>query len=713
MALNNKSYILLRYITVSIGIILFSIWVLIFLVRNTVVKAGEWNERAEREMNIIDTIAPERGNIIARNGNILACNVEAINVMIDLRDKRIKDNFKVVPWDEIDALADSLDKYYPRRQDLHRSEEFYQANSWRKRLRQKMNLSPSERPMAMVLAKKVSMADYERINNFPFIKNFIDPKHPKKRTIIFREPCNIRIYPYGAMATRSIGRVSQIYKGKRVEFHGYSGLEKCLDSLLYGKAGLGKKTPMSSGMRSWITNPPQRGLDILSTIDIDMQDMLEEQLTQVCEDAGAYWGTAVLMEVATGEIKAISNVEYSPKLGEYIEALNRATEAVEPGSVMKPISLMIAFEDGCVLSPTSTVDCGPFMRTSDHAGGGTKTMKQVIETSSNTGIARVIFRKYGDHPEKFYDRLESIGFFEPMHSGIADEARPRVARLTEFAPNGQRRTMEARHLDLARQAYGYNTAIPPLYTLSIYNAIANDGRYVRPHLVRGFRLSNGKDSILDIPPIRQSICSPKTAQMVRECIAEVVWGEHGTARAVRDDRVKVAGKTGTAYPYDHEHLKGYDTSKRRFAFCGFFPYENPKYSCIALVLAPAGNSANRTSGQVVKNMALKMYARGMLDNSSRYTDDKVSDSPVVYAGCNVGKIKNTIGNSAARRLKTNKVEAGKMPDLKGYDPAMAINILERSGVNVKLRGRGRVVEQSLQPGAALQRGTAVTLTLKV
>lgn len=255
-------------------------------------------------------------------------------------------------------------------------------------------------------------------------------------------------------------------------------------------------------------------------------------------------------------------------------------------------------------------------------------MKQVIEMSSNTGIARVIFRGYADNPAAFHDRLDSIGFFEPMHTGIAGECVPRIRKLLPKDARGNNITLTSRHLDLARQAYGYNTEIPPLYTLSVYNAIANNGKYVRPHLVRSLTDEEGRDSVMPISYIRPRICSEETAAKVRECIREVVWGEHGTARMVRDDRVEVAGKTGTAYPVEHGT---YNTAKRRYAFAGFFPYSNPKYSCMALVLGPSGTSANRTSGQVVKNMAVRMYARGMFDNSSSFTTERKESIPVFAA----------------------------------------------------------------------------------
>lgn len=378
---------------------------------------------------------------------------------------------------------------------------------------------------------------------------------------------------------------------------------------------------------------------------------------------------------------------------------------------MKPISLMIAFEDGLVHSVNDMADCSPFMKTSDPHGGGMKTMKQVIEQSSNTGIARVIFRGYSQHPEKFYDRLKGLGFFEPMNSGIAGEQTPRIRRLTDKDSKGRNITMTARHLDLARQAYGYNTELPPLFTLSVYNAIANNGKYVRPHLVRSLIDENGRDSVLKIDYIRDSICSAATARKVRECIKEVVWGDHGTARLVRDDRVCVVGKTGTAYPVE----KGvYNTSKRRYAFAGFFPYDHPQYSCIALVLGNAGNSANRTSGQVVKNMAIKMYSRGMLNNASTYTSEKKESKPTLSASTGNGftKTAGALGITGLKQIKGNAQKGSGVPDVRGYDVTSAVRILESCGLNVSTNGSGHVVGQSIAPGSTLRRGAHIMLTLR-
>ncbi len=702
---NNKTNILFRYGLISVVFMLLAVAVLIKMFHTTVVTADEWNKRAKSELSRMDTIQPERGNILASNGNILACNLKVWDIKLDLRHDRLK-TMDPLPIEAIDSLADLLDQHYPRRKNLlSLHPDTIKKYSWRTRLHREIEKPFDKRPRALLLARKATLEDFETIRSYPFLNRF---KGSGGRNPLYKSERNIRMYPYGRMAYRSIGRVNESMETG--EFHGYSGLEKDLDTLLYGRPGIAKRVPLNKGIGSWVQTPAQRGFDLLTTIDIDIQEMLEQELHSICAEAGAEWGTAIIMEVETGEIKALSNIERLDN-GQYGEALNRAVLPFEPGSVMKTISMMIAFEDGLVHSVYDQVNCSPFQRTSDPHAPGVKTMKQVIEMSSNTGIARVIFRKYAADPAAFYDRLESIGFFEPMHSGIAGEQIPRIRRLVDRDSRGNPITMTSRHLDLARQAYGYNTEIPPLYTLSVYNAIANGGRYVRPHLLRAIRSERG-DSVLPISYIRDRICSEENARKVKECLREVVWGEHGTARMVRDDRVTIVGKTGTAYPVE----KGaYNLTKRRYAFAGFFPYDKPKYSCMALVLAPAGNSANRTSGQVVKNMALKLFARGMLDNVPTLSPAQNVGRPTLTASVKTKQehITEAIGTGSVRKFRTQPaVGRVTVPNVVGYDAPSAVKMLEERGVSVALHGTGCVVAQSLAPGSQIRKGAAVTLTLR-
>lgn len=677
----------------------------------TIVEAKEWNERAAREMADTSIIYPTRGSILSANGNILACNQTLYDIRIDLRHPKFT-KIQSRTWAAIDSLADSLDIYYPRvKTPDNKPVSHGSPDSWRYLFHSQFAINKlKERKSTATIGTKLTLEDYERIRQWPFFKDIKSDSH---RCPLYKEDHIVRVYPFGEMATLSIGRV---YEDKATgQVKGYAGLEMALDEQLYGKPGRARKVALTNGLSDWVDIPPVRGYDILTTIDIDLQDILEEELLKMCDSVNAYWGTAVLMEVSTGEIKAISNVELDSTKTKYIEAMNRAVQAYEPGSVMKTISLMLAFEDGIVNKVTDTADCSDFQRTKDHAGGGMKTMKQIIETSSNTGIARVIFRKYSNDPQGFRRRLAEMGFFEPMNSGIGGETTPRVPDLVA-EKNGHTVKMAARHLDLARQAYGYNTEIPPLYTLAYYNAIANHGKLVRPHLVRALRDEEGHDSILPITYIRDQVCSPETAEKLKECLYEVVWGKRGTGRALKDDRVIICGKTGTVKPFDYETLHRYDESKRRFAFCGFFPYENPRYSCIVLMQTDAGvTSAARGPGRVLLNTALKLFARGLLnDVSTSYTATKAPSVPQLYGstGNYSYKVSQTLGMTNARQIKVASSDKDKVPDVTGMDAASAVRELESRGISVEqINGAGYVISQSLKPGTPIQKGQKCSIRL--
>lgn len=711
--LNNRSHIMSRYGCISLVLMAATIGIISKLAYTTIIEAHAWNARAARDMAKTSPIYPERGNILASNGNILACNQTLYDIRIDCRHPRLalKALASAEKWRMLDSLADSLDRHFPRNKFIFENADSMERYSWRTFINKEFKKPEDSRRKTITIGNKLTEADFDLIRNFPFFKSI---KGKGRALPVYAEDHVVRKYPFGEMARLSIGRVYNDSATNQI--HGYAGLEKALDSLLYGKQGRAKTVAMTNGFSGWVDIPAKRGYDILSTIDIDIQDILEAELLNMCDSVGAEWGTAIIMEVATGEIKAISNVERGDD-GRYIEAMNRAVLPFEPGSVMKPISLMVAFEDGLVKKNTDMVDCSPFMQTSDHAGGGMKSMRQVIATSSNTGIARVIFRGYEKEPQKYRERLASMGFFERMNSGIGGEQVPRIPILYAQNPRtGQPITMTARHLDLARQAYGYNTEIPPLYTLSYYNAIANKGRYVRPHLVRALRDEDGRDSVLKIDYIRDPLCSPHTAQQVKECLYDVVWDNRGTARALQDDRVTVCGKTGTAIPYDYERLKAYDHSKRRFAFAGFFPYEEPKYSCMVLMTAPAGStSAARGSGKVLLNVALKLYARGMLTDPSPFDLSPVSGAAQLYASIadNVTNLIETLGLRGARKLRSNPLPTpGKMPDPTGLDLQSAIALLEKSGLDVtSIQGTGYVTQVIPAPGTPVKKGSKAALHL--
>ncbi|MDE6085048.1 MAG: PASTA domain-containing protein, partial [Muribaculaceae bacterium] len=508
--------------------------------------------------------------------------------------------------------------------------------------------------------------------------------------------------PYGDLARQSIGLVNE---NEKREKRGKSGLEGALDSLLYGVPGIAKKVPFTRHLANWTDTAAIPGYHVVTTIDIDIQDIVETELMRILDTCDAEWGTAVLMDVKTGDIKAISNLE--KRNGRYVEGLNHAVRPYEPGSVIKPISMMIALEDGLVKNINEMIPTGgawaylgknPIKDSHAHSA---VAVKDVICYSSNIATAKIILRGFENNPGGFVDRLESIGFLEPLGVGIQGEQAPYLNR-------------KPKKIDLSRMAYGYTTMLPPLHTLSIYNAIANDGKYVRPRL---YSRLIGQDTIIDIPVsyIRESICSPKNAAILRDMIHDVVWKDGGTGKLVRSKAVDIAGKTGTCYMVEG---RGYNTSKKRLAFAGFFPFEQPKYSCIVLTANPRRNmrGAASTSGQVMKNIALKLHARGLLDNSGDFKAETHPDShPVLYASTSKSPyqaIANATSLSQAKRGSTPApAQEGRVPAVTGLGLREAVNCLEASGYNVTVNGTGYVTRQHPLPGEEFESGNCVTIFL--
>lgn len=692
MTINNRTNILLRYIIISVGILCLAGLIVNKLFKTTVIHAAQWQAIANADFGSIDTILPPRGDILASDGSILATNLRYYTIRIDYRTDRFKESEL---RSNINALADSLAKYHSQRT----------AYEWKKYIEEPLGLEKSKRPRAKKILSNITFSEYERLRTFPFLSI----KNRNQNGLVVERSLR-RSNPYGQMAKRSIGGVGEQEYG---HIHGVSGLEMALDSLLYGVPGTAKKIALTDRLGSHTEVPAKRGYDIITTIDINMQDIVENELNKMLDSTDADWGVAVLMEVSTGDIKAISNLEKSKITGDYIEGMNRAVLGFEPGSVVKPISMLLALEDGLVNDINQTIPIGSQYA---YAGGkpikdshynSTLTVKGVIEESSNIGMTKILANTSGPYhadPSLFRKRLEDIGFLEPFNMGIAGERIPYI----DAKPS---------RISLSRMCFGYATEIPPIYTLAIYNAIANKGKFVRPRLVKELR-GEDFDSVLPVTYIREQMCSEVNAHKIKEMLTAVVWGEHGTARNfVRDKNVKIAGKTGTSYMVGKN---GYDTNRKRLSFCGIFPAEEPLYSCIVLTCNPKRKflSAPSSSGQTVKNIATKLYSRGFLGNESSYKNVGTDISvPTIYASANssiADNLKNGLKIKHAKELspvKTVKSSDGNVPQVLGLGMRDAIVVLEEAGYNVSFNGEGYVKSQSPSGGTRMKKGETVKLNL--
>lgn len=683
--------VLARYGVVIVAMLIAAVLIAYKMINTTVLDAERWNEKAQRTLSKTVVIEPERGNILACDGSVIATNLQFYNIYIDYTSGPFAEKMMI---DSIDVTCDSLARVFP----IHTKAE------WKERLLKPMKLEKEHRPRNFVLLAGVRYEDYLKLRRIPFFNQSNRYKCGLVCNDYFK-----RVYPYGDMAARSIGHVGRNKDDSL--YCGRWGIERSLDSLLYGKPGISKKIPLTKMVVDWTDIPAQRGYDITTTIDINLQEMVESELNNGLEFCGAEWGTAILMEVKTGDIKAIANLEVNPKASGYIEARNRAVMRVEPGSVVKTLSMLIALEDGIVTGPDQTWETGARWA---YAGGrpisdshvsAVKTAKEIISHSSNIGMAKIITSRYGKEPGKFYSRLKGLGIFEPMRSGIAEEERPRVDSVAANA---------AGRIALSRMSYGYTTEFSPLWTLAIYNAIANDGKFVRPRLVTHLH-NETVDSTIPVTYIRERICSERNAEILRDMLADVIKNKQGTGKSLKSDLVELAGKTGTCYIIENGH---YNEEAKRLAFCGFFPADKPLYSCVVLVGKPTRNAfgAAGTSGNIFRSIAHKLYARGLLGNSSDYTAEvNEGTTPTLFATLdpmNNDNIRRMLGiDGKCSAISTPRDIKTGVPDVRGLGMREAIGRLERAGYNVDVNGSGWVYAMEPDAGASLPRGAKVKLKL--
>ena len=544
-----------------------------------------------------------------------------------------------------------------------------------------------------ICRKKVSYADLKEIQRYPFLRL------NKYSTGFYTREQVDRERPFGTLAARTIGDTFDDIDPKTGLTKGKSGLEMQYDTLLHGVPGINSIRRVGGGWTNVVEVEPVPGLDIRTTIDINIQDITEKSLLDMLKSVDAASGTAVVMEVATGEVKAITNMGRLSE-GVYGEDTNHAVgDATEPGSTFKVASIMVALEDG-VCQPTDTVDVGNGVymykrnRMTDHnnnkGGYGRIAVEQAIWYSSNIGVAKTILKGYEDNPMKYWEGLRRIGLMEDLRLDIPDAVRARIRRPDDENNPWSKTT-------LPWMSFGYETMIPPIYTLAFYNAIANDGRMVRPFFVKEL-MRDGKTVELFQPEvIRESICSERTLAIVRDMLLGVV--EKGTGKDAHSDVVRIAGKTGTA-----QIASGgvYRRAGHQVAFCGYFPADAPKYSCIVLIRQPRIGypSGGRMAGGVLKAIAEKIYAtRTAVDVRSIERDSTAVMEPRVKGG-------------DMRDVEDASLRAGLVPRVVGMGAKDAVYLMERAGLRVSLSGAGRVVRQSILPGQRARAGQSVVLTLK-
>ncbi|NAS29471.1 PASTA domain-containing protein [Flavobacteriaceae bacterium R38] len=669
MPIKEKS-ILNRLYFVAGCMFLLALAVIGKLVSIQTMEGNKYREMAKASTVQKFTIQPNRGNLYSDDLSLLATSVTRYDIRFDAitpSDKNFEDNIK--------SLSDSLSVM------LGESSSYYQS---------KLRKARATKNRYLLLTRNLGYGEYMRLKKFPLFE-----KGPYKGGIIV-EQRTVREHPLGKIAERSVGY-------ERFDENGYVtrvGLEGAFGQYLRGKEGQRLKQKIAKGQWKPISDDneiePKDGYDVVSTININIQDIAHHALMDQLQKYEADHGTVVVMEVETGEVKAISNLGRT-KEGTYYERLNYAIgESHELGSTFKLMSMIAALEDK-VIDTNDIVDTKNGVltfykrykvRDSNRRGYGKITASKAFEVSSNTGIVKIIDSFYKKNPEKFVNRLYNMGLNKKLDLPIIGEGVPYIPH-----PNDKENWSG---ISLQWMAYGYEVSLTPLQTLAFYNAIANGGEMLKPRLIKEVREWDKTILKFDREVINPSICSKSTVAKMQQLLKNVVEKKHGTGHGLYSESFSMAGKTGTC----QKNYASKDNDKLQYisTFAGYFPAENPKYSCIVVIHEPnkkKGIYGADVSGPVFKSIAQKIYTNSPLIET--VDDFDIKDN----------QLENNYQSYYAKANKDYKV----VPNVKGMSGMDAISLLENLGFHVRIEGNGKVKEQSLPPGEKIEANKIIVLRL--
>ena len=546
------------------------------------VERDEWLKVAEKQVPTRKPIQATRGNILDCNGQLLASSMPQYYMYMDASVPALHDNNGHLFTTYIDTLARDLSIIVPE----HTQAE-YKARITRAYLRSNKRLR--------VCDHRINYLQRRELERNPLLKK------GKYKSGVFFEDQYRRIKPFGILASRTIGSIYGDGGG------GNSGLEKRFDKELRGIDGMSSIQRIGGRNESVTEIEAQDGLDVVTTIDANLQDIVENALMAKTVERHAKWGCAILMETKTGYIRAIANLDRDPQSEDYFEAQNHAVQRVEPGSTFKTIALVAALDDDKIaIDDTVSISRQPWQyfsvkHTDAHPMDSLLTVRSALAVSSNIALAKLITRSYEGSAKKFVRRIERMGLMDSVYCEIpgADKVRIDIPRDT---------------VTLSKMSYGYSVELSPMQILMFYNAIANDGRMMRPMLVTAIR-QNGENVRTFRPEVvKSSICSSRTLRDIQGALHDVVWDDHlGTAAAKPWSRkaqsrwVSIAGKTGTAQLFIPGH--GYSGKHHRMTFVGYFPEDNPQYTCICMIEDPQfPYDAGMDCGTAVRLIAEKTMA---------------------------------------------------------------------------------------------------------
>jgi cell division protein FtsI (penicillin-binding protein 3) len=695
---NTRRAILLRAYLVFGIVLVFGISVLFTTARLQLGSDKEFSEALKQKNSRVLDVKAIRGNIYAADGSLLATSVPRYDMVFDaFADGLGRDTFRKY----IDSLS------------LLMASEFKEKDEagWKNHLTTLRN----RKSRYALLIKDQGFDIVKKMKTWPLIR-----KGKFKGGFWFEERGK-RLYFMGDLARRTIG-----YSKQGV----YVGLEGAFDSLLRGKDGQRMEQRMPGNtwrpMQAGNLKDPVNGYDIVTTLDVNLQDVAQNALQRVLANNEADHGCAVVMEVKTGAIKAMANLKRNEN-GEYVEVMNYAVdEFEEPGSTFKLISAMALLEDGYA-KPTDSVDVqggeakmyGETMKDATKPNKRILTLQESFEKSSNVGISKLVLKHYAKQPEKFVNHALRLGLNFKPEFDVRTANNPLIK--TKKSKNWYNTT-------LPWMSIGYETQISPLQMLMLYNAVANNGKMMRPFMVSEIK-HEGK-SIRTITPVvlNEQICSATTLAALKSMMEGVV--NHGTATNLKNDNYQVAGKTGTA---KIAKGKAYADGSYKASFAGYFPASNPQYSIIVVINEPKKGIiyGSLVAGPVFKDIADKIYSSSLkIQPVAGKTGEpqipeilkgNTAKTRLVLNALNIssqldsGKNGDWVSGEKkgfAVLLRPAKTKQGLLPDFKGLGLRDAIVWLEQNKIMVSSEGYGRIISQSIPAGTAIAKVTQIHLILE-
>ncbi len=701
--MNIKRSIVLRVRVVFILIALTSAAIPYRIAQLQLSEGDKWREKAETINFQYREVPATRGNIYAGDGSLLATSLPFYRVAMDPTIAK-SDKYKA----GIDSLSRFLSSFYK-----DKSAAAYKRMINDSRLDSKRYL--------VLNRKQIGYQDMQKMAQWPIFR-----EGRLSGGVIF-EKVEKRYRPFNSLASRTVGFLNEDSYG--------AGIEYSFNSYLSGKDGKALFQRLAGGSWKPVFDAedvkPEDGFDIITTLDVNIQDVAETALRRQLTDREAAFGSVIVMEVKTGQIKAIANLQRNKNASGYGENYNFAIGDqgnTEPGSTFKLLSMLALLEENKI-SLDQKVETGngvhkfynQYMRDAKNGGYGTITIREAFEKSSNVAISKLVDEHFGSSPSKFMAYIDKVGLKEPIGFQLTGEGKP------YFKKPGDKNWYGT---SLPWISIGYESKVNPLHTLALYNAVANDGVMVKPYIVKAVVKGNQVEKQFESEIMRERIASEKTIKNLQDLLEGVV--SRGTAKNIANADYKIAGKTGTA----QKLIGGAYTQTYYTSFAGYFPADNPKYSMIVVIDSPNGFAAygGDVSAPVFKEIADRIYALDVElnpDNQSKIilADATLPKSPFIPAGRaeEIHKILEELGLKAnptqseewvktvasgeSIQWKSNDTDKPMVPDVSGLSLRDALYILENKGLRVNYSGKGRVQNQSMTPGTALVPNATINLVL--